>query len=279
MTVALHSTIDGPDALPGTGAEASEAGRSGGDGLGGGAPVLVLGASLGTTGAIWQPQLPVLAAHFRVVRYDHRGHGRSPAPTGPYRLDDLGGDVLRLLDTVGADRVHLAGVSLGGAVAAWVAAHAPDRVDRLALLATSARFGTPELWAERAATVRADGMAAVADTVVGRWFTPGFAERHGAVVGWVRHQLVTTSPEPYASCCAALAQLDLSPLLPSITAPTLVLAGADDPVSPPEHASQLTATIPNATMEVVPDAAHLLNVEQPDRVAHALLDFFLGGTQ
>jgi 3-oxoadipate enol-lactonase len=258
VSVPLHHSIDGPDALSG-------------------APVLVLGASLGTTGAIWQPQLPALAQRFRVVRYDHRGHGRSPAPAGPYRLDDLGGDVLALLDTLGADRVHLAGVSIGGAVAAWVAATAPDRVDRLALLATSPRFGTPALWTERAAAVRAEGMAAIADQVVGRWFTPGFTSRHAAVVGWVRQQLVTTPAEPYASCCAALENLDLSPLLPSITAPTLVLAGADDPVSPPEHARAVGGSIPGARVEVVPDAAHLLNVEQPDHVSRVLVDFFGDG--
>jgi 3-oxoadipate enol-lactonase len=253
--IELHYTVDGPDR----------------------APVLVLAASLGTTGAIWQPQLPALAQHFRVVRFDHRGHGRSPVPAGPYRLDDLGGDVLALLDTLGAGRVHIGGASLGGAVAAWVAATAPDRVDRLAMLATSARFGTPELWVERAASVRAGGMAAIADQVVGRWFTPGFAQRHGAVVGWVRHQLVTTPVEAYASCCAALEQLDLGPLLPSIAAPTLAVAGADDPVSPPEDVHQLAGAIPNATVDVVAESAHLLNVEQPDRVARTLVDFFLGG--
>jgi 3-oxoadipate enol-lactonase len=254
MTVRLHHTIDGPDE----------------------APLLVLGASLGTTGAIWQPQLPALTARFRVVRYDHRGHGRSPAPAGPYQLDDLGGDVLALLDTLGADRVHLAGVSIGGAVAAWVAAHAPDRIDRLALLATSPQFGTPSLWAERAATVRAEGMPAIADAVVERWFTPAFGSGHPAVVAWVRHQLVSTPPEPYASCCAALEKLDLSPVFPAIAAPTLVLAGADDPVSPPEHARAIGDAIPGARVEVVAGAAHLLNVEQPDRVSRLLADF-LGG--
>lgn len=255
MTVALHHTVDGPD----------------------GAPVLVLGASLGTTGAIWQPQLPALAQRFRVVRYDHRGHGRSPAPDGAYRIEDLGGDVLGLLDGLGADRVHLAGISIGGAVAAWVAATAPERVDRLALLATSPRFGTPRLWVERAAAVRAGGTAAIADAVVGRWFTPGFAVRHAAVVSWVRQQLVATPAEPYAGCCAALEQLDLSPLLPSIAAPTLVLAGADDPVSPPEHGHQLASAIPDATIQVLPESAHLLNVEQPEPVSRALLDFLPGG--
>lgn len=254
MSVPLHHTIDGPDR----------------------APVLVLGASLGTTGAIWQPQLPALTARFRVVRYDHRGHGRSPALAGPYRLDDLGGDLLALLDTLGTDRVHLAGVSIGGAVAAWLAAHAPDRVDRLALLATSPRFGTPARWAERAATVRAEGMAAIADQLVARWFTPAFVSRQPAVAGWVRHQLVTTAPDPYAACCAALAELDLSPLLGSITAATLVLAGADDPVSPPDHARAIGDSIPHARVETVPGAAHLLNVEQPDRVSGLLVDFFSG---
>ncbi|HEY8473655.1 MAG TPA: 3-oxoadipate enol-lactonase [Natronosporangium sp.] len=252
MTVELRHTVDGPAD----------------------APILVLGPSLGTTTAIWQPQLPALVQRFRVVRYDHRGHGRSPGPPGPYRIDDLGGDLLRLLDRLGAERVRLAGISLGGAVAGWLAGTAPDRVDRLAMLATSPRFGTPEAWVERAATVRAAGMAAIADTVIGRWFTDGFATRHAGVVGWVRQQLVTTPPEPYAACCAALETLDLSPVFPAVTAPTLVLAGADDPVSPPEHARAIGAAIPGARVEVVPDAAHLLNVEQPDRVTTALLDFF-----
>ena len=255
MSVPLHHTVDGPD----------------------GAPLLVLGPSLGTTGAIWQPQLDSLARRFRVVRYDHRGHGRSPAPPGPYRLEDFGQDLLALLDTLGADRVRLAGVSLGGAVAAWVAGHAPDRVERLALLATSPRFGTPGLWADRAAAVRAGGTAAIADTVVGRWFTPGFTARHAAVTAWTRQQLATTPAEPYAACCEALAEADLTPALPAVTAPTLVLAGAEDPVSPPEHARQLAAALPDATVEVVPDAAHLLNVEQPEPVSRILLDFFGDG--
>jgi 3-oxoadipate enol-lactonase len=252
MTVALHHTVAGPDD----------------------APVLVLGASLGTTGAIWQPQLPALAGRFRVVRYDHRGHGGSPTPPGPYRLADLGADVLALLDALGAARVHLAGLSLGGAVAAWVAAHAPERVDRLALLCTSVRFGDPATWAERAATVRAHGSTApVADAAIGRWFTPGFARRHAGVTAWARQQLVSTPAEGYARCCGVLATADLAPVLPAITAPTLVLAGADDPVSPPAHAHRLAAEVASARVEVVPGAAHLANVEQPERVTRRLLEF------
>lgn len=237
------------------------------------APVLVLGPSLGTTGEIWQPQVPALAQHYRVVRYDHRGHGRSPVPAGPYHLADLGGDVLALLDHLGADRVHLGGLSLGGTVAAWVAATAPHRVRRLVVVGTGPRFGTPEVWADRAATVRAQGVAAVADATLQRWFPPGFADAHAGVVAWARRQLLSTPVEGYASCCGALASADLTPLLPAITAPTLIVAGADDPAATPEQAGQLAAGIGSARIEVVPDAAHLVNLAQPKTVTRLLLDF------
>jgi 3-oxoadipate enol-lactonase len=122
------------------------------------APVLVLGNSLGTSVAMWRPQLAALTERYRVVRYDHRGHGRSPVPPGRYQLDELGGDLLALLDRLDLNRVHLGGLSLGGMVAMWVAAHAAERVDRLALLCTSARLGPPELWQQRARTVTEQGI-------------------------------------------------------------------------------------------------------------------------
>jgi 3-oxoadipate enol-lactonase len=267
MNVTLHYTVDGPgrsSAPEGTGAGNADA------------PILVLGPSLGTTGEIWQPQVAALAEHYRVVRYDHRGHGGSPTPPGPYRLDDLGGDVLALLEALGVDQVALGGLSLGGAVAVWVAAHAPQRITRLLLVATSARFGTPEVWAERQATVRAEGVAAIADGALGRWFPPGYADTHAGVVGWARRQLLGTPAEGYAACCAALAEGDLSPLLGKVTAPTLIIAGAEDPASPPAHAEQLAAGIAGpARVEVVPGAAHLVNVAQPE-VVNRLLSNFLG---
>lgn len=257
MTVALHYTIDGADD----------------------APVLVLGSSLGTTGEMWQPQLAALAASYRVVRYDHRGHGGSPGPAGPAHLADLGGDVLALLDRLGAARAHLAGLSLGGMVAMWLAAHAPDRVDRLALLCTSTRFGTAEMWTQRAATVRAGGTVAIADTTLGRWFTPGFAARHAGVVAWARRQLATTPAEAYATCCETLATADVAADLAAITAPTLVVAGADDPTSPPAEAERIAAGIAGARVAVVPDAAHLANVAQPEMVGRLLLDFLGAGDE
>jgi len=254
MTVDLHYTVDGPE-----------------DG-----PVLVLGSSLGTTGGLWQPQLAALAERHRVVRYDHRGHGASPQPVGPYTMDDLGGDVLALLDRLELAKASLGGISLGGMTAMWVAAHAPDRVDRLALLCTSARLGPPEMWAERAAAVRTGGMAAIADAVFARWLTPSFVERHNGVAAWVWRMLTSSPAEGYAACCEAIGGMDLFPVLGGVTAPTLVIAGAEDPATPAEHAERIAAAIPDARVEIVPDAAHLANVNAPEAVTDLLTRFLDG---
>lgn len=240
------------------------------------APVLVLGNSLGTTTAMWEPQLPALTERFRLVRYDHRGHGKSAVPAGPYTLDELGADVLAMLDSLGLRRVHLGGLSLGGMVAMWLAANAPERVNRLALLCTSAKLGPPSIWEQRAETVRRGGMAAIADLMVSRWLTPGFAERKPDIAAWARNLLSETPADGYVGCCAAIQHMDLLPVLGSITAPTLVIAGADDPATPPEHAHRIAAGIPGAITVIVPDAAHLANVEQPDTVTGLLLDFLEG---
>jgi len=251
---ALHHEIDGPA----------------------GAPPLLLGGSLGTSLAMWRPQLEALAQRFRVIRYDHRGHGDSPVPAGTYRIDDLGRDVLALLDRLRLDRVHVAGLSLGGMVAMWLAANAPERVDRMVLLCTAARLGPSHIWAQRAQTVRAAGMHAVVGTVVSRWFTPAFAERHRGVVTWATRQLTGTPPQGYAGCCEVIQHLDLEPVLGSIAAPTLVVAGADDQATPPAMIRRIAAAVPRARMAIVPDAAHLANIEQPEAVTRLLLDF-LGG--
>jgi 3-oxoadipate enol-lactonase len=240
------------------------------------APVLVLGGSLGSTTAMWEPQLDALTGRFRLVRYDHRGHGGSPVPEGPYQLAELGADVLALLDTLGLDRVHLGGLSLGGMVAMWVAAHAPSRVDRLTLLCTSARLGPPEVWIERVETVRTQGLEPIADQVVGRWFTANFDKPD--VISRARAMLAATPAIGYAGCCAAIQHMDLLPALGSITAPTLVIAGADDPSTPPEHARAIAAGISGARLEIVPAAAHLANVEQPETVNRLLLDHIGGVT-
>jgi 3-oxoadipate enol-lactonase len=231
-----------------------------------GAGVVVLSNSLGTTLRMWDPEAGALARTHRVVRYDMRGHGRSPVPEPPYTLADLGADVVALLDRHGVERASLCGVSLGGMVSMWVAAHAPDRVDRLVLCSTSARLGPPEAWAERAALVRRDGMEAVADTVVARWFTPAFAAARPEVVSGIRAQLAATPAEGYAACCEVIGAMDLRADLGSIRSPTLVIAAPDDPTTPPEHGRAIAAGIPAARLVVLPQGAHLVSVEAPDAV-------------
>lgn len=235
-------------------------------------PVVVLADSLGSTLAMWDPQVVDLARSHRVVRYDLRGHGGSPAPEGSYTIADLGGDLLALLDDLEIERANVCGLSLGAMVAMWVAAHAPDRIDRLVLCATSARLGPPEMWAARADKVLAEDVGAVADLVVGRWFTPAYAGRHPEVVVRMRAMIASCSAVGYAGCCRAIEVMDLTGDLGSIAAPTLVVVGADDVATPVEHAERIVAGIPDARLAVVADAAHLVNVEQPAAVTRLILD-------
>ena len=232
------------------------------------APVLLLGGSLGSTVDMWLPQVPRLSRRMRVVRFDHRGHGGSPVPPGPYELDDLGRDVLELLDHLGVRRAHYAGLSLGGMVGMWLAAHAPGRVDRLALLCTAAHLPPAQGWLDRAAEVRAGGMEAVAAAVVRRWFTDGFGDRKPY------ETMVRSTPvEGYAACCETIAALDLRPALASIGARTLVIAGAQDPATPPSLGEEIAAGISGARLAVIDGAAHLSNVERPERVTALLTEF------
>jgi 3-oxoadipate enol-lactonase len=234
-------------------------------------PVLVLSNSLGSNLSMWDPQMQALRQRFRVVRYDQRGHGRSPVPDGPYSIDDVGGDALALLDRLGIERAHFCGLSLGGMTGMWLAINAPERIDRLVLCCTSAQLGPPDMWADRAATVRADGVEAIADAGIGRWLTEGFIAREPETTAAVRAMLVATPDEGYAGCCAAIEHMDLIPELGASRAPTLVIAGRQDPATPPEHGERIAAGIPGARLELV-DAAHLATVEQPE----AMTDLIAG---
>lgn len=234
------------------------------------AAVVVLSNSLGTNLAMWERQVGVLAERFRVVRYDQRGHGASPVPPGPYRIEDLGADVLALLDRLGIQRAHFCGLSLGGMTGMWLATNAPERIDRLVLLCTAPLLESRP-WLERAATIRSQGTAAVAPAVVQRWFTPAFAERDPAMVARMQATIADTPDEGYAACCEAIASLDLSASLADIGAETLVIAAAADPAIPPEHAWTIAAGIPAARVEIVVDAAHLANIEQPEAVTGLIL--------
>jgi 3-oxoadipate enol-lactonase len=233
---------------------------------GSGDRVLVLSGSIGTTIDLWEPQLPALTPHWRVLRYDHPGHGESPV-TGARTMAELSAEVLQLLDGLGLERVSVCGLSLGGAVAMSMALDAPERIDRLALLSTSTRFRTSQYWEERAATVRREGLHAIADGLLDVWFTPGRRN-----LRTYRDMLTSTSREGYAQCCEALRDWDATGTLGAIRAPTLVVAGAEDSSTPPSDLERIAGEIPGARLEIVDRARHLVNVEQPEAVTGFLVD-------
>jgi 3-oxoadipate enol-lactonase len=239
------------------------------------APPVILSCSLGTDRSMWDPQTPALAGMHLVVRYDLRGHGQSPAPPGPYAISDLGADLLALMDRLEIERASLCGVSIGAMTSIWMAANAPERVHRVVLCCTSARFGpeAAEVYRARAQTVREHTVDAVADGALERWFTPGFREAQPELMARIRKGLTDTSSEGYAGCCEALAALDLHPALGSISAPTLVIAGAEDPATPPDHGRAIADGIAGARFELIEGAAHLANIEKAELVTPLIAGF------
>jgi len=236
------------------------------------APVLVLSGSLGTTAAMWDDLVPGLANRYRVLRYDHRGHGGSEAPPGPYSIEEMAADVLALLDLHQVSKASFCGLSIGGMVGLSLAAGAPERVERLALLCTSAHLGVADAWDERIAAVEREGVGSIADAVVGRWFTEAFAAREPRAVARWREELAATPAGGYAACCAAIRDFDARERLAGITAPTLVLTALQDRAIPVDHQAALAASIGGARMTVLDGAAHLAPVERPGPVAAAILD-------
>jgi 3-oxoadipate enol-lactonase/4-carboxymuconolactone decarboxylase len=237
-----------------------------------GRPV-VLAGSLGSDRHMWDPQVePLVAAGFRVIRYDHRGHGASPAPTGPYTVAELSADAIALLDRLRLRRVSWVGLSLGGMVGMWLAEHEPSRIDRMVLCCTSASLGPASMWQERAHVARTSGMATLAGPVVERWLTPGFREANPGTVTWLQDMVASHDPEGYASCCTAIETMSIVDDLATIPVPTLVIAGADDPATPPDHGRVIADAVPGARLVVVPDAAHLGNVEQPTLFTGLILE-------
>jgi 3-oxoadipate enol-lactonase len=237
-------------------------------------PALLLGGSLGTTLEMWEPQLAALEPIAQLVRFDHRGHGRSPVPAGPYRIDDLGHDVLRLMDDLQLERANYCGLSIGGMVGQWLAINAPERLDRLILICTAAFLPPADPWLERAAAVRSAGTPEViADVVVARWFTEPFADTHPETVARHRAMIAATDSGGYAACCEAIAAMDLRAGLPSVTTPTLVLSGAQDPSIPPSHGRAIADAIPGSRYELLDPAAHLSTVEGADAVNELIIGF------
>ena len=237
-------------------------------------PVLVLSNSLGTNLGMWDAQIPAFAKHFRVLRYDSRGHGSSDAPEGPYSIVELGQDVLALLDGLGVERVRFCGLSKGGMVGMWLGTHASDRIERLALCNTSARIGAPEVWNQRIEIVRKQGMAAIVPGVLERWFTSGFREHAPDAVDKARRMLLATPPGGYVASCAAVRDMDQLASIGEIRLPTLVIAGASDMATPADHARLIAARVPSAKL-IELEAAHLSNIEAADRFTAAVLDFMI----
>jgi 3-oxoadipate enol-lactonase len=235
-------------------------------------PAIVLSNALGSTHQIWDRQLPALEPHFRVIRYDTRGHGASDAPAGDYTLERLGRDVIGLLDALGIARAHICGVSLGGLTAQWLGAHRPDRVHRLVLANTGARIGTVESWTERIGLATTAGLGQLADGILARWFTPAFHAAEPDTVAALRATLVSLNPHGYAACCAAVRDADLRPEAAHIKAPALVVTGTYDEASPPALGFWLAGAIPGATL-IPLDAAHLAQIEESAPFNRALLAF------
>lgn len=236
------------------------------------APALLIGPAIGTTAQMWHPVLPYLT-DLRVILYSHRGHGGSQAPSGPYALTDLVGDLLAVMDQLGIDTAHHVGAGLGGLVAMQLALTGPERVSSLTTVASSAHPGDRDSWLERAAAARAHGLAPMSAASMQRWFTADFQEDPAARE--VQLAFLGVDPQGYAGCCEALADVDLRSGLGAITVPTLVLAGDSDEELPLPHSEAIAAGIPGARLEVVEHSAHLPPTQQPRAVAE-LLRAFLG---
>lgn len=233
-------------------------------------PLVVLTGGIGTDLHLWDAQVDALAGPFRLVAYDHPGHGSSPAPPPGATVEDLGRQLLALLDDAGAGRAHLVGLSLGGLVVQWVAANAPHRVDRLVLLCTDVSLPPAARWNERAAQVRAHGTRSVAEHASERWFAPAFAADPSPPGRAQLAALEACDDEGYARCCEVLAQADLSGRVADVRAPTLVVAGAEDRALPVDRLAALAAALPDARLEVLDGCGHLPPVEAPARVADLL---------
>jgi len=238
-----------------------------------GAPVLVLGPALGATWHMWDRQLPVLGAEWRVLRYELPGHGGAPADPAS-SVDDLARRLLAVLDDEGIDAFGYAGCGLGAAVGARLALLRPDRVAALALVSAAARYGTADIWRQRGVVVRANGLDRTARSTPERWFTGAFLATQVAITDWAVQMVRTTDTACYVAACEAMAAFDIRDALGSITVPTLVVAGADDTETPPADARLLVAGIPDARLAVVPGTGHLAPVEEPAAIGDLLARHF-----
>ena len=236
---------------------------------------LLMGSSLGTDSRLWAPIGTALADSRRVIRYDHRGHGSSPVPAGDYTLEQIATDALELMNSLGIEKADYCGVSMGGMVGMWLAANHPSRIRRIVLASTSAHMAPQQPWIDRAALVRAEGMASVVQPTLERWLTPDFLSANSPAVMVTRDQLEGTDPQGYAGCAMAVGEMDLRADLSSISAPTLVIVAEDDPSTPPSHGEFIAEAIGGSELVRVP-GRHLALVEHPEAYVGVIGEFLHG---
>ncbi|SDF78272.1 3-oxoadipate enol-lactonase [Thalassobaculum litoreum] len=236
-------------------------------------PPILFSNSLASTLHMWDPQMPAFRKHYKVIRYDSRGHGKSSAPDGAYSIETLVDDAIGLLDHLGIDKTDFCGLSKGGMVGQRLATLHPDRVERLVLCDTACYMGPPELWEGRIDTAAVDGMDGVVDATIMRWFTGPFQKRDPDAVDKVREMILNTPVAGFVGCCRAIQAMDQRETIQAIAAPTLVVVGADDPGTTPDAAREIQKRIEGARLEILPEAAHLANIEQPKLFDEAVLGF------
>jgi 3-oxoadipate enol-lactonase len=238
------------------------------------APALMLSNSLGTDLHMWDEQIRPLTRHFRVIRYDRRGHGKSDAPKGPYTMEQLGRDVLAVLDGLGVARTSWCGLSMGGMVGQWLGANAAERIDKLILSNTACYIPDKSVWENRIKLVREKGLIDVVDGSMERWFTRDFRDRAPQTIERMRKMFLATNPEGYAACGEAIRDMDHRPLLAKISHRTLVIAGRFDPTTTPETGEYISQQIPGAELTIL-EAGHIANVETPRSYTDTVLGFLL----
>lgn len=242
-----------------------------------GAPVLVLSNSLGTDLRMWDTQVAAFTEHFQVLRYDTRGHGQSLVTEGPYSIEQLGADVLALLDALHIERAHFCGLSMGGLIGQWLGINAGSRLHKLVVCNTAAKIGEPAVWNPRIETVLRDGaaaMVALRDASIARWFTADYAEAHPEQAKRITDMLAATSPQGYAANCAAVRDADFRDQIAGIQVPTLVIAGTHDAVTPPAGSQFIQERVPGAQYAEF-YAAHLSNVQAGEAFSQCVVDFLL----
>lgn len=237
-------------------------------------PALLFSNSLGTSYQMWQPQIDELQNDYFIICYDTRGQGLSSAPNGSYSIDQLGQDVIDLLDHLNIDKAFFCGISMGGMTGQWLAINHSNRFHHLMLCNTAAKIGNENAWKERAQLVRSQGLNPIAETAASRWFTASFIENHPTVIKQLSDTLATGSPEGYASCCEALATADTREQLKSITVPITILSGNQDPITTVSDGQYMTDRISNATHATI-DASHISNIEQPEVVNQLILKYLV----